>query len=122
VRRIFAAAILLTSFGAAPALNANEPIRVSVYPAVTVANGEARLRVLVERSEQNRSLSWEVDGRDYYRSSAQQIDGADAPRTWLFYLKDLPVGSYEVRATVTRSDRSESSDSTVMRVVGPRKD
>lgn len=118
VRHIFATAMLLGAISAAPALNADESITVSVYPEVAVARGEARLKIFVERNDQNRVLSWEVDGPGYYRSSTTQLNGADAPRSWLFFVKDLAPGPYEIRATVQRSNNSKSVALTQMRVIG----
>src|SRR5205085_6655178 len=118
VRYIFAAAILLGAVSSAAPLNANESITVSVYPTVAVARGEAQLRIFIERNDQNRALNWEVDGPNYYRSSTAQLDGADSPRSWFFFVKDLQPGSYQVRAVVKRNNNSESVASTQMRVIG----
>jgi hypothetical protein len=118
VKYTFLIAILLGAAGGAARLNADEPVTVSVYPIVAVARGEARLRILVQPNDQNRTLNWEVDGPNYYRSSTAQLEGADSPRSWLFFVKDLAPGSYEIRATVKRSNNSESVAATGMRVIG----
>jgi hypothetical protein len=118
VRHLFAVAVLVGAVSSAAPLNADEPITVSVYPRITVARGEAHLTINVERNDQNRVLSWEVDSRNYYRSSTAQLDGAESPRSWFFALKDLAPGTYQVRATVKRSNNSESVAVTQMRVVG----
>jgi hypothetical protein len=104
-------ATVIFGFGAiiaARPLNAGEPISVSVYPTIAVARGSAQLRVLVERNDANRALTWEVDGPGYYRSSTMQLDGTFAPKSWFFFVRDLPEGVYEVRATVMRNNRSQS--------------
>jgi hypothetical protein len=108
VRHILFSFVLLSALIAAKPLTADEPITVSVYPTVAVARGNAQLRVLVERNHANRSLSWEVDGPSYYRSSTMQLDGTAAPKSWFFFVRDLPEGEYAVRATVTRSNDSQS--------------
>jgi hypothetical protein len=118
VKHIFVVAFLLGAAGGAVQLNADEPVTISVYPIVNVARGEARLRILVQPNDQNRTLNWEVDGPNYYRSSTAQLDGADSPRNWLFFVKDLTAGSYQIRATVKRSNNSESVAATQMRVIG----
>jgi hypothetical protein len=100
--------LLLGSLVAAETLNADEPISVSVWPAVAVARASAQLRVFVERDDANRALTWEVDGPDYYRSSTMQLDGTAAPKSWFFFVHDLAEGEYDVRATVTRSNNSQS--------------
>ncbi len=110
--------LIIIGFAIAPGgrlARADEPITVSVTPAVN--RGDARLTILVERDDENRALMWEVDGPNYYRSSAQQLDGAASPRAWSVLLHDIPAGVFAVRAMVKRSDRSESLATTEMRVV-----
>lgn len=82
------------------------------------ARGEARVKVLVARNERNRSLVWEVDGPNYYRSSAMELDGASSPRSYFFTMRDLPAGSFEVRASVRRNDNSVATDRSAIRVIG----
>jgi hypothetical protein len=97
---------------------ADAPISITVRPSVATYHGNAMSKVLVSRDERNRLLVWEVDGPGYYRSSAIELDGAAAPRSYLFMAKELPAGEFEVRATVKRSDRSHSTDRRGIRVVG----
>ena len=118
MRFTFALAILIGTISSAAPLKADEPITVTIYPAVAVARGEARLMILVQRNDENRMLNWEVDGPNYYRSSTAQLEGADSPRSWFFAVKDLTPGTYEIRATVKRSNNSESVALTQMRVIG----
>ena len=118
MRHIFAVTILVAAMSGWSALSADEPLTVSIYPTVAVARGEAHLRIVVERNDQNRALSWEVDGPGYYRSSTAQLEGADAPRNWFFAVKDLTPGNYVVRATLKRNNNSQSVASTQMRVLG----
>jgi hypothetical protein len=108
VRHILTAVVLFGSLIASKPLDADTPIALSVYPTVAVARGTAQLRVLVERNDANRALIWEVDGPNYYRSSTTQLDGTAAPKSWFFFVHDLPEGEYAVRATVIRSNNSES--------------
>ena len=86
----FFATVLFGSLFAAIPLNADQPITVTVWPSVAVAHGNAQLKVFVERNDANRTLSWEVDGPDYYRSSTMQLEGASAPKSWFFFVRDLP--------------------------------
>lgn len=37
-----------------------------------------------------------------------ELEGATAPRSWVFLVKDLPEGEYDIRATVDRSDKSQT--------------
>ena len=99
-------------------LSADEAISITVRPAVATAKGHAQLKVLVARNNLNRALIWEVDGPDYYRSSAMELDGAASPRSYFFIVRDLPAGDFEVRATLRRNDNSEVMDHSRIRVVG----
>lgn len=99
-------------------MSADESISITVRPAVTSFRGNAQLRVLVSRSEKNRVLVWEVDGPNYYRSSSIALDGAAAARSYLFTVRDLPQGEFDVRATVKRSDSSAAMDRSRIKVVG----
>ena len=85
-----------------------DPITASVTPAITVSRGSTWLRILVERNDLNRMLTWEVDGPEYYRSSSVELDGAESPRSYQVLVKDLPAGEFVIRAAVIRADKSES--------------
>ncbi len=87
---------------------ADAQVTIAVRPAVTVARGNAQLKILVERNDRNRLLTWEIDGPNYYRSSRMELGGANAPRSWFFLVRDLPEGEYDIRATVDRSDNSQT--------------
>ena len=117
VKHLFAATALVGLFLFSMPLVADEPITVSVYPAVAMARGTAQLRVFVERNDLNRMLTWEVDGPQYYRSSTEDLDGAAAPRSWFFEVRDLPEGEYEIRAMVKRNNNSVSSARTKITVL-----
>ena len=99
-------------------LSADEAISITVRPAVATARGNAQLKVLVARNEMNRALVWEVDGPNYFRSSSMDLEGASAPRSYFFMVKDLPAGEFEVRAIVRRADSSTAMDRSTIRVVG----
>ena len=100
-------------------LNADDAVTIAVRPRVTNIGGTAELKVLVSRNEANRKLLWEIDGPNFYRSSEVQLDGASAPRSYLFRVHNLPSGEFEVRATVKRNDESTAADRSDLRVIGP---
>ena len=94
--------------GSSQTIAADTQVTIAVRPAVTVARGNAQLKILVERNDRNRLLTWEIDGPNYYRSSRMELEGAAAPRSWFFLVKDLREGEYDIRATVDRSDNSQT--------------
>jgi hypothetical protein len=97
---------------------ADQAISLTVRPKITTYRGNAQVRVLVSRDEKNRTLVWEVDGPNYYRSSSVELQGATSPRSYFFLARDLPSGEFEVRATVKRNDRSTARAVSSLRVVG----
>ena len=116
--RLLGAAIAAGMLAGTIQSSADEAVSITVRPAVASWGGSAQLKVLVARDENNRLLKWEVDGPNYYRSSAVQLDGASAPRSYVFVVRDLPGGEFEVRATLKRMDRSTAVDRSSIRVVG----
>ena len=61
-----------------------------------------RLRVSVERHPANRALTVALVSDGFERSSLEQIDGMDSPRTrWVNY-RDVPAGNYAVIAILHR--------------------
>ena len=102
--------ILLTGCmtGSSQMIAADAQVTIAVRPAVTVARGNAQLKILVERNDRNRLLTWEIDGPNSYRSSRMELEGVNAPRSWFFLVRDLPEGEYDIRATVDRSDNSQT--------------
>lgn len=118
MRRTVRPALLLTTFLTAIPVGADDAISIRVRPSVTQARGNAQLHVLVARDEMNRSLTWEVDGPTFYRSSTFELDGAASPRSFVFMIREIPAGEFEVRAIVKRSDSSIATDTSTIRVIG----
>ena len=58
-----------------------------------------------------------MDGPDYYRSSTQPLEGSAAPKSWFFFIRDLPEGEFDIRATVKRSNNSEAVALTKLTVI-----
>ena len=109
---------LLIAFFFGIHLSADQAITITARPAVIPAKGSALLKVIVERNAMNRTRIWEVDGRAYYRSSTMQLEGASASRSYVFMLRDLPGGHFDVRARVVRSDNTEALAETRIIVGG----
>ena len=88
-------------------LDAKDRVAVSVSPRFAFAPATVVVRTTVVRDPDNRAMEVTVDGQEYYRSSFVQLDGDSAPRTTTLELRDLPGGSYLVKATLL--DRSGSA-------------
>jgi hypothetical protein len=118
MKRYFGVAMAVGVFAGSMQMSADEAISITVRPAVTSYRGNAQLKVLVSRNEKNRTLVWEVDGPNYYRSSSITLDGAASPRSYFFMVKELPAGEFDVRASVKRNDSSVVTDRSSIKVVG----
>ena len=118
MKELLAGAIVAGIFAGSMQIRADEAISITVRPAVATARANAQLKVFVVPDEKNRTLVWEVDGPTYYRSSTMEIDGASAPRRYVFMVRDLPAGDFEVRATLMRNDRSVAVDRSTIKVIG----
>jgi len=67
-----------------------------------------RLRVRVEPKAENRSVTVTLDSPDFYRRSVHELEGDQAPATQPEQTyPDLPRGSYEIRAVVTRPPQKD---------------
>jgi hypothetical protein len=67
-------------------------------PTVMLAPGHLLVQTAVEPDPANRAIQVIAESSDSYRSSEVELDGVAAPRTSTFEFKDLPSGTYEIRA------------------------
>jgi hypothetical protein len=97
--RAFFFGILLAAAATLP-VGAGEPITMKVSPAVAFAPANLVVRATVPSDADNRSVEIIAESSDFYRSSEIQLEGDKAPRTSMFEFRNLPPGTYEVRATL----------------------
>ncbi len=81
-------------------VDAAEPLRLRVTPAMSVAPGLLTVQVSVEADARNRLLEVVAESRDFYRSSVFELDGANAPRVKVLEFRSLPTGVYQVTGTL----------------------
>jgi hypothetical protein len=109
---------LLVMFALASApVSSEDVVRVKVSPSITTPPATVVVRVTVAHDADNRELEVVVDGLDYYRSSSETLEGADAPFTHLMTFTGLPAGTYRVDARVHRVRGMATSYAPLM-VVG----
>jgi hypothetical protein len=118
MKRYVAVILIAGCLAGAMHLSAEDEVSITVRPAVAMESGDARLKVFVARNAMNRVLKWEIDGANYYRSSTVQLDGASSPRRYIFLVRDLPAGEFEIRALVRRADNTTATDRGSLHVVG----
>jgi len=85
-------------------IGAGERITMRVSPAVAFAPANLIVRAMIEADDQNRAIQIIAESDDFYRSSEVQLEGDKAPRTSMLEFRNLPPGTYEVRALLFGAD------------------
>lgn len=98
VRAIFGAVLLISA--ATLPVGAGEAISMKVSPAVAFAPANLVVRATIPSDADNRAVEILAESSDFYRSSEIQLEGDKAARTTMFEFRNLPPGTYEVRATL----------------------
>jgi hypothetical protein len=79
-------------------LDARSRLQLRISSYFLPAGSDLSVVVRVEPDEENRELTVFVDSADYFRSSMEPLDGADAARAHQFRFKSLPAGQYALVA------------------------
>jgi hypothetical protein len=77
-----------------------EVVTGRVTPRTGYAPADVVVQAFIEPNVLNRSVSFVVDSRAFYRSSSVELEGDRAPRTKEVKFRMLPPGWYEVTVTV----------------------
>jgi hypothetical protein len=88
----------------AVAAHAGEPVRVRVPTSALMAPADLRIYIVLERHAENRLLRVSAESSDFFRSSDVQLDGEGSARVTILNFRDLPPGSYDVKAEVIGAD------------------
>ena len=108
----------LCVFGLVPStLNGGEALQMKVSPAVQRAPAMLTVRVMVERSGENRVLQVVAESDTFYRSSEVEIDGANSSPLRVFQFRGLPTGRYEVTGVLLGTQGRRAMISRVAEVV-----
>jgi hypothetical protein len=78
-------------------LGADQRLTVQA-PAVMLAPGHLVVETLIEPDPSNKIIRVTTESQALYRSSEVELEGGAAPRRNTFEFRDLPTGSYEIRA------------------------
>jgi hypothetical protein len=87
---------------------ATEKLSLRVTPNVSAAPSNVIVKATVAKNAANRWLSIEADSGTFYRSSAIQLDGDNAPTVTQIRLSNLPSGEYNVSAVLKTNDGEET--------------
>jgi hypothetical protein len=89
---------------AALPLSAGERLALKVTPAVGFAPVNLIVRAMIAADADNRAIEIVAESENFYRSSTIQLEGENAPRTSQFEFRNLPSGTYQVRADLFGSN------------------
>lgn len=96
---------------ASSATDASEKLSLRVTPNVSKAPSTVIVKATVAKNSENRWLHIEADSGAFYRSSAIELDGENAPLVTEIRLPNLPGGEYTVVAVL----RNRMGEQTVVR-------
>ncbi len=86
-------------------VNAGEQIvKVRVASTQMLAPADLLVYVTVEKSADNRLLRVTAESEDFFRSSEVPLSGEDSARITILHFRELPSGSYDVKADVVGSN------------------
>ena len=94
---VFATSGLLVTGGETAA---TEKLSLRVTPNVSSAPSNVIVKATVAKNAENRWLHVEADSGSFYRSSAIQLDGDQAPAVTEIRLSNLPSGEYSISAVL----------------------
>jgi hypothetical protein len=77
------------------------------------------ITIAVEPDAANRMLRIEADGDQVFRSTEVKLEGESDKRIHVVEFKNLPAGSYELRAQVLSQDKVRAMATQEMMVAGP---
>jgi hypothetical protein len=107
--RLFFAALATVSLAAATGETAApEKLSLRVTPSVSSAPSDLIVQTTVAKNPDNRWLQIEADSGTFFRSSAIELDGDNAPAITEMRLSNLPSGNYTVVAML-KNNRGEET-------------
>ena len=107
---------------AAPIGHAADVVEIQLRGHYFAEPATVQITVVVEPDEQNRMLRIEADGDRFYRASELTLSGQEDPRVHSLVFRNLPAGSYELRAAVfsTTELRGQAMQEVVVTGTGGR--
>ena len=121
VRTVFLSAATLISL-ASVGSRAADVVEIRVYGHYFSEPATVRLMVTVEPDKDNRTLRIEADGDRLFRSTEVILEGLAEKRLHTVEFKNLPAGSYEVRAEVLSASDVRGMASQAVMVMGVGRD
>jgi hypothetical protein len=106
VRRIIAWTTLTAALVTIPVVagNAGEVVEIRLRGKYFSEPATVQITVAIEPAKNHRALVIEADGESYFRSSAVALEGEGEKRLHSVEFKNLPAGTYTLRAQVRSAE------------------
>lgn len=103
---------------AAPVGSGKEVVALRVPGYYYSEPATVEVTVAVEPDARNRTLRLEADGERFFRSTEENLEGADEKRLHVIQFRNLPSGEYTLRAEVLSADSVRGTAVRQLTVVG----
>lgn len=100
VLRLLVVAAVLAGVSPTAAPAASDRVVIRVWPMTSMAPTSFLIRVLIERNATNRWIKVTAESDAYFASSEGQLEGERSSRLRIVQFRDVPAGTYELRAVV----------------------
>jgi hypothetical protein len=91
--------VVAALLGVKPGVAENR-LRIEVWPHVSTAPANVRVRAIVPPNAENRALQVSAESGEFFRSSYVPLSGIDAATVTETMFKNLPGGEYEISVTL----------------------
>ena len=91
--------VVAALLGVKPGVAENR-LRIEVWPHVSTAPANVRVRAIVPPNAENRALQVSAESGEFFRSSYVPLSGIDAAMVTETMFKNLPGGEYEISVTL----------------------
>lgn len=100
--------------------HADSRLKIEVWPHVSTAPANVRVRAIVEPNAENRALQVSADSGDFFRSSYMPLAGIDAATVNETMIKNLPGGHYDIAVTLVDRQGSQIVERATVMVTSNR--
>ena len=100
----------------AGAVDSASPLQMHVTPTISRAPAWVRVRVMVAAGPDDRMLRVIAESPSYYRASEVPLEGTRSQPLNVFEFKNLPTGTYDIRAVLVDGSGPRASAQGLARV------
>jgi len=99
---------------------ADNRLKIEVWPHVSSAPADVRIRAIVAPNAENRALQVAADSGDFFRSSYVPLSGIDAAAVTETTIKNLPGGNYDIAVALVDAQGKQIVERATVVVMSTR--